>query len=323
MQNNTKQLATVSVDMLVPEKHPYRFFAAQFDYEKLFSVMEIPQNEVGADGFGADRLMKCTLLRAAEDLSGRQAQRFLAENVAAKWFCGFGLFEKTPEHSTLSKFFTRVGVERMGAFFDEARRQLKEKGYLQEFFTFVDSTALISKLQVWEERDKAIQAGYEDFNNEVLSKISKDPDVRIGAKSSKKFWTGFKKNVSRDMQDGLINKVTVTHANRTDADCVDDILPDTGAVSGDKGFVPAIPTIEARGLHSMVILRNNMKDKNPEKDSFITKLRSPFEGAFAHQNRRARYRGIDKNQMSEYLNAFAFNLKTLLAIEVKRKRIPA
>jgi hypothetical protein len=86
-----------------------------------------------------------------------------------------------------------------------------------------------------------------------------------------KFWFGFKKLLSVDMGSGVINRVRVVFANETDAnkDNIKKILPDSGAVAVDKGFVGAIDEIENAGLHSMVILKNNMKDKNKDLDRFI------------------------------------------------------
>ena len=147
--------------------------------------------------------------------------------------------------------------------------------YCAEIFTFVDSTALISKLNLWEERDKAITVGYEKLNNEVLSEVSVDPEAKIGAKSNKKFWYGFKKHV--DMQSGMITKVAVTSANVSDSDGAKHILPRSGAVTGDKGFIGAIGEMLRRGLHPMIIKRNNMKDKNTDLDKWISKLRDPYE----------------------------------------------
>ena len=91
------------------------------------------------------------------------------------------------------KFRNKLGVKETEKLFDACRTQLKEAGHMQEVFTFVDATALISKLQMWDERDKAISDGYEKFNNEVIEKYAKDPETRIGAKSKSKFWFGFKK----------------------------------------------------------------------------------------------------------------------------------
>ena len=125
------------------------------------------------------------------------------------------------------------------------------------------------------------------------------------------------------MTSGMINRVCVIRANTPDSDAesVKAVLPDSGAVAGDKGFVSAIPTIEEAGLHSMVILKNNMKDKNKGKDRFITKLRAPFEGLFSKQQKRVRYKGIGKNQAAEYLYAMAFNFRRLLSINAELERL--
>ena len=55
------------------------------------------------------------------------------------------------------------------------------------------------------------------LNNENISKYSRDPQAKIGCKGKNKFWYGYKKHVSVDMQSGLINKVDITAANVTDA----------------------------------------------------------------------------------------------------------
>jgi len=118
----------------------------------------------------------------------------------------------------------------MGQIFDEINRQLRANGMLKDVFTFVDATALTSKLNVWEERDKAIQAGYEKFNNEVAEKenFASDKDARFGAKSKNKYWFGFKETNSVDMQSGLINKVAVTLANVPDSEAGKRVLPRHG-----------------------------------------------------------------------------------------------
>jgi IS5 family transposase len=311
---NTEQMEMVSVDQLVPEKHTYRKLKKLLDFTHIAKSVKVKENEVGATGFGKLRLIMCLILQFMEDLSDREFERFIAENNAAKWFCGFGLLEKTPDFTTICKFRNLIGTKQMGNLFGEVKRQMQAKNYCSEVFTFVDSSALISKLSLWEERDKAITAGYEKLNNEVLQKVSADPEAKIGAKSNKKFWYGFKKHVAVDMQSGMITRVAVTPANVADADGARHILPRSGAVTGDKGYVGAIREMLRRGLHPMVIKRNNMKDKNADLDRWLTKLRCPYEGTFSKQNKRVRYKGLVKNQGAEFLYAIAFNFHRLLVL---------
>jgi len=309
-----EQMEMVSVDLLVPESHAYRRLKKLLDFNRITKSAKVKEYNLGTDGYGKERLVRCLILQFMEDLSDREFERFIAENTAGKWFCGFSLLEKTPDFTTICKFRNSIGTKSMGNLFNEVKRQMQTKNYCMEVFTFVDSTALISKLSLWEERDKAITAGYEKLNNEVLPEVSVDPEARIGAKSNKKFWYGFKKHVAVDMQSGMITKVAVTKANVTDSDGAKHILPRSGAVTGDKGFIGAIREILRRGLHPMIIKRKNMKDKNTDLDKWISKLRAPYEGTFSKQNKHARYKGTVKNQGAEFLYAIAYNFRRLLVL---------
>ena len=190
---HTEQMELVNVDQLVPEKHSYRRLKSLLQFHSIVRAVKVPESGSGATGFGRMRLILCLILQFMEDLSDREMERFLSENNAAKWFCGFSLLEKTPDYTTLCKFRKLVGTKNMSRLFNEVKRQLKARGHCSEVFTFIDATALVSKLSIWEERDKAIEEGYEKLNNEVLPNIkTADPEAKIGAKSAKKFWYGFR-----------------------------------------------------------------------------------------------------------------------------------
>jgi hypothetical protein len=61
---------------------------------------------------------------------------------------------------------------------------------MSEVFTFVDASHLISKANLWEERDKARKQKYKKLNNETLPKVAHDKQTRIGYNNSSKFWYG-------------------------------------------------------------------------------------------------------------------------------------
>jgi transposase, IS5 family len=312
---NPSQIEMISLDRLVPKNHAYRKIKDLVNFSKMLRELKDIEKEEGAKGYGIDRLFFCLLLQFMEDLSDREMERFIQENTSAKWFCGFGLTEKTPKYSLFCRVRTRIGCNRISKIFDEVRSQLKARGYMNEVFTVVDATALISKFNLWEERDKSIKEGYDKLNNTNISKYSADKDAKIGAKSTNKFWYGYKKHSSIDTQSGMINKVAVTPANITDADGMQHVCPKSGMVIADKGYVGAINTILYKGAHPAVILRNNMKDKIREKDKWLTAIRSPYERMFSKQTKRVRYRGIAKNQFSEFMYAMSFNFRRLLVLE--------
>ena len=64
----------------------------------------------------------------------------------------------------------------------------------------------------------------------------------------------------------------------------------------------------------MVIKKNNAKDKNHRKDSYLSSLRMPLEGIFSKTSSRARYRGILKVHFQVLMESIVVNLKRLIMI---------
>ena len=131
------------------------------------------------------------VLQVIEDISDREMERFMGENVAAKWFCQFGLAEKSPDHGFFGDFRKRLGTKRLMDIFNVLRCSLKAQGLVREVFTFVDASHLVSKLSTWTDRDKAIAKGLEKFNNVTASKVASDKQARFGCKGKDKYWYGY------------------------------------------------------------------------------------------------------------------------------------
>jgi|APCry1669189665_1035243.scaffolds.fasta_scaffold18163_2 hypothetical protein len=308
-----KQMEMVSLDQLVPPNHSYRRFIKLWNFKGIEVILSSVKSSNPNEGYGIGRIFRCLLLQFIEDLSDRELEKFLQENIAGRWFCGFLLNEDTPDHTVFTRARTKIGTELLATLFQELRDQLKKQGYMNEVFTFVDASHLITKANLWEERDEAIRQKYENLNNEILPKVAVDKQARIGCKGKNKYWYGYKKHISVDMQSGLINKVAITPANLTDAQGLKHVCPSQGGIYADKGYCtkPAKEAAAKKNCHLAAIKKNNMKDKNPDKDRWYSKLRAPYERVFSQDPKRVRYRGIAKNQFAAFMQAICFNLKRL------------
>ena len=189
----------VTLDQLVPSDHIYRKFKDLWDLSIIESELE--EIEINSDhkGFGIFRLFLSLLLQFMDDLSDRELEEAIRSNNSFKWFCQFSLTEKTPNHTVFTNARKRIGTKKLSKIFNILRSQLKEKGYMNEVFTFIDASHLISKSTLWQERDKAIKKKYNKLNNEILPKIAKDKQAKFGCKGDSKFWYGFKKHTSVDI----------------------------------------------------------------------------------------------------------------------------
>ena len=321
------QTEIVSLDELVKQDHPYRKLLSLVDFRGLSKTLkEIKRNqETGRKGYSVEQCLKMLVLQFMEDLSDREMERYVIENNAAKLFCDFSLTSKTPDFTYFSKIKSVIGTNKLSKTFNRVQDQLKQQGLIREIFTFVDASHLISKINIWEDRDKLIEKGEEGFNNKALEKNSKeknssikaDTQARMGCKGKKKYWFGYKRHASVDMQSGLINKVAITPANVPDGKAVKHILPKSGAIFGDKGYCTKDSTteIKRRGLHDCTIKKNNMKGKNRDKDKWISQMRSPYERVFSKMSKYVKYRGIKKNQFAFFMEAMTHNFKRLMTLD--------
>ncbi len=311
------QIEMISLEDLVLSTHSYRKFAKIWSFKNVEKKLKKLEKDNNYKGYGILRLFKCLLLQFMENISDRELEKFLQENTSAKWFCGFHLTDQTPDFSVFTKIRSRIGTKMLSSIFSDLRDQLKKNGVMNEVFSFVDASHLIAKANLWQERDKAIKEKYDRLNNETLPKVAYDKQARIGCKGKDKFWYGFKKHVSVDMQSGLINKVAITSANLPDAKGIKHVCPNGGAVYADKGYCTkaAKKIAHKKRCHLAAILKNNMKEKNKDKDRWYSGIRSPYERVFSKQRKRTRYRGIAKNQFAAFMEAICFNLKRIIVLD--------
>ena len=317
MLDQSNQIVMISLEELVPQNHIYRKFLKIWNFAGTKEILRKVEKDNNYKGYGMLRLFKCLLLQFMEDLSDRELERFLNENNAGKWFCDFSLTDKTPSNTVFTKFRARLGTKLLSEIFNDLRAQLKTHGYMNEVFSFIDASSLISKANLWKERDKAIKEKHDKLNNEVLPKVAFDKQAKIGCKGKDKFWYGYKKHVSVDMQSGLINKVAATPANVSDANGYKNVCPDQGATYADKAYCTKQVRAHAarKGCHIRAIKKNNMKDKNKDLDRWISSIRAPYESVFSKQRKRVRYCGISKNQFAVFMDAICFNLRRLTALD--------
>ena len=315
-----------NVEEFIPVEHNYRAILNLFDWTELTRPLRSCYSKQGRKGYAVERGFRCLFLQFLEDKSDREMEEFLKYNLAAKFFCSFGLEEHTPDHTYFCQFRVRIGTHRLSMIFKSMVESFKREGLIREFYTFADASEIVACVDTWSARDKAItdaqnsefdDDGNPTMNNKNAKDYSSDPDARYGAKGRNKIWYGYKRHVGVDMHQGLISKVAVTPANIHDGKAFKHIRPLSGAVVADKIYSDgeAQREMKRRGLHSMAIKKNNAKGKNREQDSFFSSLRMPFEGVFSKMSKRARYRGKVKVYFQALMDAIVHNIKRLIKIK--------
>ena len=103
---------------VIPEDHAYRKLNRLIDFKTIALGLEKKYSRLGSKGIPAIRGLKALLLQFWEDYSDREMEKAIRENVAIRWFCGFSLTEKTPDHSYFGKFRKRIGTQHFADIFE-------------------------------------------------------------------------------------------------------------------------------------------------------------------------------------------------------------
>lgn len=301
---------------VINDDHAYRKLNRLIDFDQLAAPLAKLYSPLGQPGLPVASALKALLIQFWEDLSDRQMERAVCENLAIRWFCGFSLTDKTPDHSYFGKFRVRVGTKRLANIFNAINGELKKHGLFGNVFHFIDASTIITKTALWEERDRAIKDGYTKLNNVVVKDYAVDTQARWGAKSKKNIWFGYKRHASVDMRNGLIEKTTVTPANVPDFQVVDRICPTAGLVLMDKLYdnKKTDRVIISHGCAVGTIKKNNHRNKNYDLDRWRSQTRMPFESTFATLAKRARYRGQTKVAFQNFAQSICFNLKKAIQL---------
>jgi IS5 family transposase len=304
------------LEKIVSPEHVLRGVNRVISFGKIAKKYIELRTTLGREGYGLEAGLKCLFLQFYYDLSDRELEERLRHDLALRWFCSMELGKPTPDHTFFCRMRKTLGTKRIAQVFKNIKQRSEEAGIVRKVFSFVDASAIKTKEATWEERDKALSEGEEALNNQNISKYSADKDARFGCKGKDKFWYGYKRHVSVDMGSGLIEKVAVTPANVPDHWGLRLVCPEERLVFADKGYCPEEcgRVLQQRRCHDATIKKKNMKNKRPDLDRWLSKVRMPFESVFSKQEKRARYRGLAKVQMQAFLEAIVFNVKRLLAI---------
>ena len=156
-------------DQIVPEDHFLRKLNSLIEwtfYTKKLTRLYKGEGLSGRPAYDPALLLRCQLISYLYDLSERQTEVCINENLPAKWFVGLAIDQKSPDHSTLSVYRERL------------RRRGKLKVF-EEMLAEIVETA----------RKRGVRFGTIQIIDSVHSEANvntdkDDPDARWGVKHS-------------------------------------------------------------------------------------------------------------------------------------------
>lgn len=302
--------------------------------------------EYGRPPFNPVQILKMCLLAYLFNLSNRQVEVYVNENLPAKYFVELGVDQKAPDHSTLTRFRNRLTEQGDLAVFEALLADIIQiaMGSGIEFGSIqvIDSVHSIANVNT-----------AKDEKRKDDEKGPRDPDAQWGAKGSHTFknqngedvhqveyFMGYKGHVSMNAENNLITSLEVTPGNAYDGhhfcSLVDQDLAqnlpatiytaDRGYDDGNNHFY-----LQHHQLQSAICLKDiRTKKKDSHKEIWLEMIDSPAykkgrkerykierkfgEAKQGHGLGRCRYVGLIKFGVQVYFTAIALNLKRIVKL---------
>ena len=218
------------LESLIPADYPLRRLHQVLD---LSFVHEVVRNRYcqdnGRPSIDPEVILRLFLLQAIAGIAHvRQLLREVQVNLAYRWFIGYRVDEKLPDHSTLSKALDRFGDEVFNELFSRSIAQCQRSGLLEGKVLHIDATTIRA-----------------DLDRECVDKPdSPDPDARYGHFPDGKLRPGYKQHTVADNKSRVVVGLSVTPANGSEHDeavgVLDEVIERLGqrpeAVCGDTAY---------------------------------------------------------------------------------------
>lgn len=277
----------------------------KLDWDSLEKELSgIYDSKTGRPSYPLLLLFKSLLLQQWYGLSDPGLEEALVDRISFRRFVGLSLSDPVPDHSTISRFRSKMG-DRYERLFSSLNAQFELRGLLIKQGTMLDAS----------------------FVPASTKKKSVDPEAGTYGQRKDDNVCGYKMHTGVDRGTNIIRRLIVTTANINDTTPADSlIIGDEEAVYADKGYDKRArrESLEKKGIFAGLMHRPNPGHPlTAEQTAFnkrMTPLRAPVEHVFGilknhYRLRRARYIGLTRTAVQITFACMAMNIKRALVLE--------
>jgi IS5 family transposase len=337
------------LEQAVPEDHFIRALKCLFDWQELGESligMYPGRGLYGRAPHDPVLMFKMLFLSYLYDLSERDTERFVNENIPARYFLDLAVDVKAPDHSCLTVFKNRLlenGVwDELQSIFDGLRGQAKDHGLEFGHVQILDSVHTQADINAKKDKERQEKGGpSRDPEARMVHKgkrVVVEPDGKRVKKDVR--CLGYKTHVSMDAKTRIPTSILPAFGNSADNKAFPYLfahdrslgLPTT-IYAGDKAYddTDIFERIEQAGMHVGITLRRfrtSKKDPNKQRWQELketpeyqegTKLRYRVEQPFGqakdkHGFERCRYLGLLKYGIQSYLTFMVVAAKRIVKL---------
>lgn len=313
-------------DRIIPKTHFLKQLSEVVDFSFVNNLCrDLYCADNGRAGWEPALMFKIVFLQFLYEISDREVEGSLTFNLVFKWFIGIEADELPPDYSCLSKFRSRLGPERFQGIFNQIVELAQSKGFISERLTIIDSTHIQAKVDLFR-----LVKEYKTSDNDkyYIDKNSPDPDARIGHKSKKKSFYGYKMHTGEDADSEIITAIEVSPGNESDGEKLPGLIRgNPQEVTADKAYDndDNHNYLKGKKIKSSIIIKKNRT--NPEviglANSESQRERSNIEHKFGelkkwHGLRQTRYWGLVKVTIQCLISCIVVNCKRLVKLALSK-----
>jgi len=189
-----------SLEEFIPQDHYLRKLNRVLDLSFVHdSVSDKYCQNNGRPSVDPEVVLRLFLLQAIEGISSvRRLMQHVHVDLAYRWFIGYRVDERLPDHSTLSRALDRFGDEVFNELFVRSVSQCQQSGLIDGKVLHLDATTIRADLDA----------------NRVDKPDSSDKDARFGKFPGKRTAPGYKQHTVADGKARVVLGLSVTPADR-------------------------------------------------------------------------------------------------------------
>ena len=190
------------MESFIPKDHYLRRLDKVLDLDFIHNVVKSNYCQTnGRPSIDPEVIIRLFLIQAMDGITHvRDLMRQVQVNLAYRWFIGYELDEKLPDHSTLSKALDRFGDDVFNELFQRSISQCQNSGLIEGKVLHVDATTIRADI------DK----------RRVNRPDSSDQDARYGHFPDGTLKPGYKQHTVADGKHRVIVGLSVTPANSSE-----------------------------------------------------------------------------------------------------------
>lgn len=298
-EHNQQQMTLLPpLETFIPDDHYLRRLDRVLDLEFIHeAVSDCYCQNNGRPSIDPEVVIRLFLIQAIEGIPHvRELMRQVQMHLGYRWFIGYELDEKLPDHSTLSRALDRFGDKVFDELFECSVAQCKRSGLIEGRVLHVDATTIRADID----------------SDRVGKPDSSDSDARFGRFPDGTKQPGYKQQTVVDDGSRVVLEVSVEPANANEGGGLSsavkkaaarlDSLPevvcaDSAYASGKnaagcngQGIRLVSPPRAARNHHSHEQFTIEQFEYDDERDQFICPAGKVLSKASRKGNKKGRYK---------------------------------